>query len=164
MHGWKDWVDGAVDLVVVMDQDDEDVTRGVLFTPEIDRSICVETCRACPKYIAEHLAEHRDKGEPLEVTRQCDGMTHRITFSQSHCLNADKKRWILRSRTLDPGWPSLTDREREIVHAVRKYGWESAPAELGISSRTAWSHRRSICSKCSLVGTHDWHRFVLHNG
>lgn len=161
MYGWNDWKKGALDLTVVVDPDSH---RGVLFSPEIDRSDCTESCLACPQAVSQWFSDGVQVGQTLEVKRQCDGMVHRLIYLESHCALAGQKCMVLRSRTLDKAWNKLTQRERELVTATREHGWDQLPAALGISPKTAWAHRRSICSKANLISIDSWHRFVIHNG
>jgi DNA-binding NarL/FixJ family response regulator len=65
-------------------------------------------------------------------------------------------------RRLPRAWNHLSERERDVVHALHDSGMnpKRAARDLGMSVHTLNAHRRSICRKCDLRGIGDFWVFV----
>jgi DNA-binding CsgD family transcriptional regulator len=65
-------------------------------------------------------------------------------------------------RRLPKEWTTLTERERDVLHALNQNHMNAkrAAKRLNVSVNTLNSHRRSICHKCRLHGVGEFWVFV----
>jgi DNA-binding CsgD family transcriptional regulator len=112
----------------------------------------------------DKAVEEVRRGNSAVICLAGTGDDGEVFWNRAHLMPSPAKDSpvLFHLRRLPRAWHKLSDRERDVVHALHDCGMnpKKAARSLGMSVHTLNAHRRSISKKCDLQGIGDFWVFV----